>query len=113
MFKGVRLVDDYTFEMTFTADYAGYYYSIINAAFSPDPLALYLGAAGDVLTDADGYCYLNDAFYAKKDGKYTTAAEITANLKWNSGLPFSGPYVVSNYDESAKIATLKLNQAYK
>ena len=113
VFKGVRLVDDYTFEMTFTADYAGYYYSIINAAFSPDPLALYLGAAGDVLTDADGYCYLNDAFYAKKDGKYTTAAEITANLKWNSGLPFSGPYVVSNYDESAKIATLKLNKAYK
>ena len=113
VFKGVRLVDDYTFEVTFTADYAGYYYSIINASFSPDPLALYLGAAGDVLTDANGYCYLNDAFYAKKDGKYTTAAEITANLKWNSGLPFSGPYVVSNYDESSKIATLKLNQAYK
>ena len=113
VFKGVRLVDDYTFEVTFTADYAGYYYSIINASFSPDPLALYLGAAGDVLTDANGYCYLNDAFYAKKDGKYTTAAEITANLKWNSGLPFSGPYVVSNYDESAKIATLKLNKAYK
>lgn len=112
-FKGVRLVDDYTFEMTFTADYAGYYYSIINAAFSPDPLALYLGAAGDVLTDADGYCYLNDAFYAKKDDKYTTAAEITANLEWDSKLPFSGPYVVSNYDKSSKIATLKLNKAYK
>ncbi|HBF15469.1 MAG TPA: hypothetical protein DDW30_07295 [Clostridiales bacterium] len=112
-FKGVRLVDDYTFEVTFTADYAGYYYAIVNAAFSPDPEKLYLGANGAIETDADGYCYLNDAFYAKKDGKYTTADEIKKNLEWNSGLPFSGPYVVSDYNESSKIATLTLNKEYK
>ena len=112
VFKGIRLVDDYTFEVTFTADYAGYYYSIVNAEFSPDPLALYLGANGAIERDEDGYCYLNDAFYAKKDGKYSTAAEITANLAWNSALPYSGPYVVRNYNESTKTATLALNDKY-
>lgn len=113
-FKGVRLVDEFTFEVTFTADYAGYYYSIVNAAFSPDPLALYLGKNGAIETDENGYCGLNEAFYAKtSDGKsYATAAEITANLKWDSELPYSGPYYVKNYDEGTKTATLELNDKY-
>ena len=37
---------------------------------------------------------------------------IKANLKWNSDLPYSGPYVVSDYDESALIATLTRNPNY-
>lgn len=116
-FDGIKLLDDYTFSFTYTADYAGYYYSIVNAAASPVPLALYLGAKGDVIVDPETKaCGLNDAFYAteKKDGKdvYTVAAEIVANLKWNSALPYSGPYVVSNYDASSRTATLKLNPKY-
>ena len=116
-FAGVKLIDDYTFSFTYTADYAGYYYSIVNAAASPTPLALYLGANGDIVVDPETKaCGLNDAFYAaeKKDGKdsYTVAAEIVANLKWNSDIPYSGPYVVANYDESTLTATLKLNPNY-
>lgn len=116
-FSGVKLLGDYEFSVTFTADYAGYYYSIAYAGFSPSPLALYLGAAGDVVVDPETKaCGLNDAFYAKetKDGveTYKTAAEIVANLKWNSNIPYSGPYVVHNYDESALVATLKLNPNY-
>lgn len=116
-FAGVKLLDDYTFSFTYTPDYAGYYYAIVNAGASPVPLALYLGANGDIAVDPETKaCGLNDAFYAKetKDGKdsYTVAAEIVANLKWNSALPYSGPYVVSNYDESTLTATLKLNPNY-
>ena len=116
-FSGVKLLDDYKFSVTLTPDYAGYYYSMLNASFSPDPLALYLGSAGDIVVDPQTKaCALNDAFYATTgegaEKTYTTAAEIVENLEWDSGLPYSGPYVVSNYDEAARIATLTLNPVY-
>ena len=115
-FKGVKLLGDYEFSVTFTADYAGYYYSRSYAAFAPSPLALYLGANGDIVVNADKECALNDAYYAKtqKDGVdvYTVAGEIVENMKWNSPLPYSGPYKVTGYDESALIATLTRNPNY-
>ena len=116
-FSGVKLLGDYKFSVTLTADYAGYYYSMLNADFGPSPLALYLGANGDIVVDPETKaCALNDAFYATTgeggEKVYTTAGEIVANLKWNSALPYSGPYVVSNYDEKTKIATLTLNPVY-
>ncbi len=116
-FKGVQLLDDYTFAVTYTSDYAGYYYSIVNAGFSPDPLPLYLGSEGAIVVDeATKACGLNDAFYAKvtENGAetYKVAGEIVANMKWNSALPYSGPYVVSNYDDNTHTATLKLNPVY-
>ena len=115
-FKGVKLLGDYEFSVTFTADYAGYYYSMSYAAFAPSPLPLYLGAAGDIVVNADKECALNDAYYAKtqKDGVdvYTVAGEIVENMKWNSPLPYSGPYKVTGYDESALIATLTRNPNY-
>ena len=116
-FSGVKLLDDYTFSVTIVADYANYYYSMGYAGFSPDPLALYLGSKGDIIVDPETKaCGLNADFYAteKVDGvdKYVVAAEIVENLKWNSNLPYSGPYVVNNYDASTKTATLKLNPKY-
>ena len=114
-FEGVKLLDDYTFSVTIAADYANYYYTMGYAAFSPDPLALYLGDADIVVAD-DKSCGLSDAFYAKetKDGTevYKQAAVITANMAWDSGLPYSGPYYVSNYDASSLTATLTLNPNY-
>ena len=114
-FKGVQLIDDYTFAVTFLADYADYYYVQSYASFSPVPLALYLGE-NDIVVAEDKTCGLSDGFYAKetKDGAevYSMAAVIKANLEWNSNLPYSGPYVVSNYDASSLIATLTLNPNY-
>lgn len=115
-FDGIMLIDDYTFAVTVVADYAQYYYGYTYAAFSPAPVALYLGT-NDIIVDPETKaCGLSDGFYAKaeKDGTdvYTMAEVIKANLKWNSDLPYSGPYVVSDYDESALIATLTLNPNY-
>ena len=114
-FEGVKLIDEYTFSITIQADYANYYYAMAYAGFSPDPLALYLGN-GEIIVNADGSCGLSDKFYAttKEDDKdvYVNAATIKANLKWNSNLPYSGPYVVKNYDEANLIATLELNPKY-
>ncbi len=114
-FSGVKLIDDYTFSVTYQPDYATYYYVTTYAAFSPDPLALYLGE-NDIIVAEDGSCALADGFYKKttKDGAevYAMADVIAANLKWNSKLPYSGPYTVANYDESTLTATLQLNPNY-
>ncbi len=114
-FSGVKLIDDYTFAVTMKAEYANYYYNMLYASFGPDPLALYLGE-NDIITAEDGSCGLSDGFYAKveKDGTevYTMADVMIENLKWDSGLPYSGPYVVADFDASALIATLTLNPNY-
>ncbi len=114
-FSGVKLVDDYTFSVTFLKDYANYYYVMQYAAYGPSPLALYLGN-NDIIVAEDGSCGLSDDFYKKveKDGTetYAMVETIKANLAWDSDLPYSGPYVVKNYDEAALIATLELNPNY-
>lgn len=114
-FEGIKLINDYEFSVTYQADYANYYYVNTYARFSPDPLALYLGD-NEIVVDENGSCGLSDGFYAKadKDGvsSFVMADVISSNLKWNSDLPFSGPYVITNFDESALIATLTLNPNY-
>ncbi len=114
-FSGIKLIDDYTFSVTYLEDYATYYYVMSYASFSPDPLALYLGE-NEIVVAADGSVGLSDGFYAKveKDGAqvYAMGDVIVKNLAWNSNLPYSGPYVVSDYDESSRIATLTLNAKY-
>ena len=113
-FKGVQLIDDYTFAVTYSEDYATYYYAYTFAAYTPDPLELYLGSKGEIVVDpTTKECSLNEAYYEKDaEGKYVAAKEIADNMKWDSPLPYSGPYTVQNYDESNKMATLKLNPNY-
>ncbi len=113
-FEGIKLLGDYEFSVTVLEDYADYYYAMAYAGFSPVPLQLFLGSKGDIVVDeATKACGLNDDFYAQDSSKaFTVAAEIKANLAWNSGLPYSGPYTVAAYDESAKQATLKINPYY-
>ncbi len=114
-FSGIKLIDDYTFSVTYTAEYATYYYVMSYAAFGPSPLALYLGE-NDIVVAEDGSVGLSDGFYTKveKDGTeaYEMANVIVNNLKWNSDLPWSGPYMVTNYDESSLTATLTINPNY-
>lgn len=115
-FEGIKLLGDYEFSVTFTADYANYYFVMSYASYSPVPMALYLGENDIIVDEATKACGLSDGFYAKaeKDGKqvYTMAEVIVNNLKWDSKLPYSGPYVVKNYDSSSLIATLELNPNY-
>ena len=117
-FAGVKLLGDYEFSVTFLPDYAGYYYSMAYASFSPVPMALYTGNAGvDIIVDdTTKACGLSDKFYEKveKDGAqvFARADEIKANLKWNSNLPWSGPYVVESYDTQTLTAVLKRNPLY-
>lgn len=114
-FEGVKLIDDYTFSVTLLPEYANYYYSMSYAGFTPTPMALYLGE-NDVIVSKNGACGLSDGFYEKvnKNGVLTFAMAdvIMNNLKWDSDIPWSGPYVVADYDASSLIATLERNELY-
>lgn len=115
-FDGIKLLGDYEFSVTFTSDYAGYYYSMSYAAFSPTPLALYLAGNDIIVNPETKACGLSDGFYAKetKDGieAYAIADDIVNNLKWDSALPYSGPYKVTGWDAATLTATLTLNDQF-
>ena len=112
-FAGFRLLGDYKFSATVTEEYATYFYKIIQAGFTPNPLNLWLGEGCDIKDDGDG-AYIDGNFYAKADGKYTAAAHIKASaFNTDTTYPYSGPYMVESYDSAEKIATLKLNPNYK
>lgn len=116
-FKGVRLLDDYSFSVTVKKEYADYYYAIRYGAFSPMPMALYGGRYA--LKDDGLGAYMEKGFYekAEKNGvsSYVMAGQIAqnvANVNAND-FPYSGPYYVENYDAATRVATLKRNSRYK
>lgn len=116
-FSGVRLLDKYTFSVTVKKEYANYYYALRYGAFTPVPMALYQGRY-EVKDDGQG-AYIEKGFYEKteKNGVavYKTAEEIVKNVNNTKAedIPYSGPYIVENYDASARVATLKRNPLYK
>ncbi|MBQ7231499.1 MAG: hypothetical protein IJX04_11475, partial [Oscillospiraceae bacterium] len=111
-FSGFRLLDDYTFSCTISADYLPYYYAIAYAGFSAYPTELWIGDA-DIVDDGNG-CYLTDDFYAKEGDSYVMADHIyNSAMTPVNGYPVSGPYYVAEYDEADKMATLKANEYFK
>ena len=125
-FKGVRLIDEYTYSLTATEDYATYFYGITLAGLSPTAKAMYMGN-NDVKDDGDG-CYIVEAenaadkFYnTKTEGEvtsYTFASYIrksasNTNQAGEAKIPFTGAYMIDNYDKANKTCTLVRNDQYK
>lgn len=109
---GLRMIDDYTYSITVSADYANYFYAISYAGLSAYDTALWIGDA-DVKDDGNGV-YFTDDFYAKKDDKYVMADHIVkSSLNTDTTYPYSGPYVVKSYDSADKSAVLELNPNFK
>ena len=112
VFSGVRLLSDYSFSLTVTQDYAGYYYGDTYGLLSPAPMGLFLGEGVEVLDDGEG-AYLSDNYYEKSGDNFVKAAEILANRYDLTKYPFSGPYVLKEYDDGTKQATLTINPEFK
>lgn len=111
-FTGVRLLGDYKFSITVSADYLPYFYDITYASYSADFLPMWIGEA-DIVDDGNG-CYLTEAFYAKDGDKYVMADHITKSaLNTDTTYPYSGMYVVESYDDSDKSAILTKNEYFK
>ena len=109
---GLRMIDDYTYAITVSADYANYFYAISYAGLSAYDVSLWIGDA-DVKDDGNGV-YFTDDFYAKKDDKYVMADHIVeSSLNTDTTYPYSGPYVVKSYDSADKSAVLELNPNFK
>ena len=112
-FAGIRLLDEYTFSMTIKApDYYPYYFANTYGAVSPEALGLVLGEGVEVKDDGNG-AYLTEAWYEKdSEGAFVKAAHLeAARYDWNT-YPVSGPYYVSDWDDSTKIATLTINPEF-
>ena len=116
--EAIKKFSDYKWSVTVSPDYAGYYYSITLAGFSPKDPAVYLCGA-ELTVDPDTKAVgMSDAYYATevKDGAnvFVNAEKLAANIKNNDPAAFSytGPYVVSNYDATTKTATLTKNEYY-
>ena len=112
VFTGVRMLDDYNFSLTVSSDFYPYYFAYTYSAVSPDYLGLVLGEGVEVKDDGEG-CYLSDSFYEKNGDEYVKAAEIAANRYDVTKYPFSGPYVISNWDASTKECTMTINPEFK
>lgn len=109
---GLRMIDDYTYSITVSEDYANYFYAISYAGLSAYDTALWIGDA-DVKDDGNGV-YFTDDFYAKKDDKYVMADHIVeSSLNTDTTYPYSGPYMVTSYDSADKSAVLELNPNFK
>lgn len=111
-FAGLRLIDDYTYSVTISADYLPYYYDITYASQVANYLPLWIGDA-DIKDDGNG-CYFTEDFYAKDGDKYVMADHILASaLNTDTTYPYSGQYVVAKYDDAVKEATLVKNEYFK
>ena len=109
---GLRMIDDYTYAITVSADYANYFYAISYAGLSAYDLRLWIGDA-DIKDDGNGV-YFTDDFYAKEGDKYVMADHIVeSSLNTDTTYPYSGPYVVKSYDSADKSAVLELNPNFK
>ncbi|MDE7225112.1 MAG: hypothetical protein K2O34_15205, partial [Acetatifactor sp.] len=111
-FEGVRLLGDYSFSVTVSSDYYPYYFAYTYAGFDPTPMGLFLGEGVDIVDDGNG-AYLTENYYEKDGDSYVKAAEIEANRYDLTKYPFSGAYVVSDWDASTKQATMTINPEFK
>lgn len=100
---GVRLLDEYTYSISITADYANYYYGLTYASLAPLYLPLYSSAALTVKDDGEG-AYL--------DGGELKADEINASRYVYENRVTAGPYVIKSIDTGALTATLEINPNY-
>ncbi len=100
---GVRLIDDYTFSVQITADYANYYYAMNYASVLPLYLPMYTSAELTVKDDGNG-AYL--------DGGELVAEEVNASRFVYEGRVTAGPYQIVSLDTGSLTATLEINPNY-
>lgn len=116
-FAGIRLLDEYTFSYTMTADNFPYYYEISYAAFAPYSPSLWLGDDVEVKDDGEG-AYLTEKWYETETDAttakavYKKAKQIERARYATTERPCSGPYKFVSWNSSEKKCVLTLNDQY-
>ncbi len=111
-FSGVRLLGDYTFSYTVSSDFYPYYFAYTYAATEPAPLGLILGEGVEIKDDGNG-CYLSDNYYEMDGKEYVKAKELADNRYDVTKYPFSGAYMIKEWDNSTSRVTLAANPEFK
>ena len=101
--SGLRLVDEYTYAITVSADVLPYYYEETYANLKPLYLPMYASAPLTVKDDGQGV-YL--------DGGELVADEINATRYMYDSPVSAGPYTLVSLDTGTLQATLELNPNY-
>ena len=109
-FSGVRLLGDYKFSLTIDAakGYYPYYFANTYGAVSPYPMTFIFGEGVEIKDDGNG-CYLSAAWYEKEGDAFKKGAHVAEARYDVAKYPFSGPYVVKEWDKSSKQCTLEIN----
>ena len=101
--SGVHLIDEYTYSISITPDYANYYFALSYASLAPLYLPLYTSAALTVKDDGEG------AYF---DGGELDADEVNASRYVYADRVSAGPYMIKSLDTGALTATLVRNPNY-
>ena len=107
-FAGLRLLGDYEFSVTISADFLPYIYDYTYALMSPYSMELWLGEGVDIVDDGNG-CYLTENFYTNDSAAHITASSLNTDDTY----PYTGPYMVQSFDKAASEAVLVKNPYYK
>ena len=101
--SGLRLLDDYTYEITIDAEFIPYYFDMLYASLRPIALKQYASADLTVKDDGEG-AYL--------DGGELSAAEIDAARWIYEDRISAGPYQLESFDQASVSATVVINPNY-
>lgn len=100
---GIRLIDEYTYSITISADYLPYYFDVVYASLKPLSLKMYSSADLTVKDDGKGV-YL--------DGGELKKEEIDASRYIYKDRISAGPYSLVEFDQASLQATLEINPNY-
>ncbi len=106
-FKGVKLLDDYTYSLTVNADKVPYFYDLSYASLSPLSIAMWLGEGYTVHDFGRG------AYLRGKMDEGTLKPKVEHARFLSEGRITAGPYNLVSYDTGAKQAVLEINPNYK
>ncbi len=101
--SGLRLLDEYTYSITISADFLPYYFDMTYASLRPIALKQYASAPLTVKDDGEGV-YL--------DGGELVKEEVDAARWIYTDRISAGPYTLVEFDQSSLTATLKINPNY-
>ena len=104
---GLRLIDEYTIQVTVVADKVPYFYDITYAGFEPFSMKYWLGEGIDVADDGNGVYFVGDI-------AGESVAKQLEYARYNAGEDrvSAGPYNLVEFDKAALQATLTINPNY-
>lgn len=109
VFKGLRLIDEYTFSITIDPQFVPFFYDLYYLWFEPISINMWLGEGWDIVDDGEGCYFKGSSEFNGSSLKET----VNAARFISEGRVSCGPYQFTSFDIGAGEATLEINPNYK